>query len=85
MPEKDRDTLRFLWYQSTPKQCEMPPPIEEYRITRVPFGATYSPFLLAATLRHHLNGAEKKLSRTAKILGDNLYVNDFVFGADSVG
>lgn len=52
-------------------------------MTRVPFGATCSPFLLAATLRHHLKGVEN-FPRTAKILSDNLYVHDFVTGADSV-
>lgn len=53
-------------------------------MTRVPFGATCSPFLLAATLRHHLKAVEEKFPRTAKILSDNLYVDDFVTGADSV-
>ncbi|XP_037520857.1 uncharacterized protein LOC119397504 [Rhipicephalus sanguineus] len=81
---EERDALRFLWYQSTPKQGEILPPIKEYRMTRVPFGATCSPFLLAATLRHHLKGVEENFPRTAQLLSDNLYVDDFVTGADSV-
>lgn len=84
LAEKERDALRFLWYQSTPKQGEILPPIKEYRMTRVLFGATCSPFLLVATLRHHLKGVEENFPRTAKILSDNLYVYDFVTGADSV-
>ncbi|XP_049271888.1 uncharacterized protein LOC125758594 [Rhipicephalus sanguineus] len=59
LAEKERDALRFLWYQSTSKQGEILPPIKEYRMmTRVPFGATCSPFLIAATLRHHLKGVD---------------------------
>ncbi len=51
--EKDRDVLRFLW----PK--EKPVPFEDLKVAImrmmcVPFGASASPFLLAATIRHHL-------------------------------
>ncbi|XP_075553573.1 uncharacterized protein LOC142586207 [Dermacentor variabilis] len=84
LAESARDAVRFLWYQSTPGQGDALPPIKEYRMTRVPFGVTCSPFLLAATLSHHLKTVQEKFPRTAKILSDNLYVDDLVTGADSV-
>ncbi|XP_075550276.1 uncharacterized protein LOC142583671 [Dermacentor variabilis] len=84
LAESERDAVRFLWYQSTPGQSDALPPIKEYRVTRVPFGVTCSPFLLAATLSHHLKTVQEKFPRTAKILSDNLYVDDLVTGADSV-
>ncbi|XP_072143108.1 uncharacterized protein [Dermacentor andersoni] len=84
LEESARDAVRFLWYQSTPGQGDALPPIKEYRMTRVPFGVTCSPFLLAATLSHHLKTVQEKFPRTAKILSDNLYVDDLVTGADSV-
>nr|XP_054933975.1 uncharacterized protein LOC129388030 [Dermacentor andersoni] len=84
LAESARDAVRFLWYQSTPGQGDALPPIKEYRMTRVPFGVTCSPFLLAATLSHHLKTVQEKFPRTAEILSDNLYVDDLVTGADSV-
>ncbi|XP_075526710.1 uncharacterized protein LOC142558463 [Dermacentor variabilis] len=84
LAESARDAVRFLWYQSTPGQGDALPPIKEYRMTRVPFGVTCSPFLLAATLSHHLKTVQEKFPRIAKILSDNLYVDDLVTGADSV-
>ncbi|XP_070385218.1 uncharacterized protein [Dermacentor albipictus] len=84
LAESERDAVRFLWYQSTPRQGDALPPIKEYRMTRVPFGVTCSPFLLAATLSHHLKTVQEKFPHTAKILSDNLYVDDLVTGGDSV-
>ncbi|XP_017470739.1 PREDICTED: uncharacterized protein LOC108362309 [Rhagoletis zephyria] len=56
----DRDALRFLWYERTPTSKFRRPKIVEYRMTRVTFGVTSSPFLLAATLRHHLNTSQQE-------------------------
>ena len=55
--ERDRDTLRFLWLTGHPEAddtatCTL-------RMTRVVFGVSSSPFLLTATIRHHLKGYHK--------------------------
>ncbi|XP_064472609.1 uncharacterized protein LOC135387252 [Ornithodoros turicata] len=50
---EDRDALRFLWGQELPSSSNPYPATQEWRMTRVPFGASSSPFLLAATLHHH--------------------------------
>lgn len=51
--EKDRDVLRFLWVDNIAKEESE---VVALRFTRVVFGVTSSPFLLNATIRHHLEG-----------------------------
>lgn len=48
---RDRDFLCFLWVDDPTKED---PSLVSYRFTRVVFGINASPFLLNATLRHHL-------------------------------
>ncbi|XP_064464472.1 uncharacterized protein LOC135375756 [Ornithodoros turicata] len=79
----NRDCLRFLWYATTPRAGEPLPPVEIWRMTRVPFGAKSSPFLLAATIRHHLRAAEETYPRTASLLSSHFYVDDLVVGMPS--
>nr|XP_050043852.1 uncharacterized protein LOC126541213 [Dermacentor andersoni] len=53
--ETDRDASRFLWFDAIPVTQNSN--IVEWRMTRVPFGSTSSPFLLMATIHHHLDNA----------------------------
>ncbi|XP_064459094.1 uncharacterized protein LOC135369435 [Ornithodoros turicata] len=80
----DRDCLRFFWYAEPPKTGEPLPPVETWWMTRVPFGAKSSPFLLAATIRHHLKSAETSHPQTAPLLSNHFYVDDLVVGVDTV-
>lgn len=48
--EKDRDYLRFLWYDDPFSDT---PEIEELRLTRVVIGLACSPFLLNGTIQSH--------------------------------
>ena len=48
---RDRDSFHFLWVDDPTKE---EPSLVSYRITREVFGINASPFLLNATLRHHL-------------------------------
>ena len=73
--EEDRDLLRFLWYS---KEGEL----EIYRFTRVPFGAGPSPFLLNATLRHHLQKVVEDQA-LLQLLLRSLYVDDVLTGGDT--
>ena len=70
---KDRDCLRFLWDVNGRKRV--------MRFCRVPFGVTSSPFLLNATIQHHLSLQPQ--SRTVVELEENLYVDDWLTEADS--
>ena len=47
----------------------------------MPFGSICSPFLLEGTLRFHLL---KEVSHTAKVICDNIYVDNGCVGANSI-
>ncbi|XP_068750817.1 uncharacterized protein [Montipora capricornis] len=51
--------------------------VQELRFTRIPFGMISSPFLLAATVKYHLNKADTPV---AKKISDNMYVDNMVTG-----
>ena len=71
--EGDRDVHRFLW--------NLGGETKHMRFRRVPFGNCASPFLLNATIQHHL--VKFPNSRVIEELKDNLYVDDWLTGADS--
>lgn len=52
-------------------------------MTRVPLGASLSPFLQAAKLRHHLSAARNLHPNIVSILEHSFYVDDLVIGAAS--
>ena len=70
----DQDVHRFLW------QCGNV--VRVMRFVRVPFGNTSSPFLLNATIKHHLNFYSNSV--TIQELKENLYVDDWLSGANTV-
>ena len=76
--EADRDYLRLLWIDDIEKQT---PEIQEYRFTRVIFGAGPSPFLLNATLRHHLKKYFMLEPDVIHRIQKSLYVDELVTGA----
>ncbi|XP_064479034.1 uncharacterized protein LOC135392245 [Ornithodoros turicata] len=80
LDNQDRDYLRFFWYKVAPTVDGDLPPLEVWRMTRVPFGATCSSFLLAATIQHHLQSLALEYPWTTSKLRDNFYVD--VTGAD---
>ena len=49
---------------------------------RVPFGNKSSPFLLNATIKHHLKSFS--YSEVIQELNENLYVDDWLSDADSI-
>ncbi|XP_068212674.1 uncharacterized protein [Palaemon carinicauda] len=71
--EKDRDVQRFLW----PRDDDT---IRHMRFTHVPFGNTASPFLLKATIKHHLD----KYPPTSVVqdMKANMYTDNWLSGVD---
>ncbi|KAJ8030134.1 Fatty acid synthase [Holothuria leucospilota] len=72
---EDRDAHRFFW--------KIGNNVRVMRFTRVPFGNCASPFLLNATVKHHLSRVPP--SHTVDELRENLYVDDWLSGADKEG
>ena len=80
MTEKDRDVLRFLWLDDVSKTN---PETIVLRFTRVVFGVSSSPFLLNATIRHHLEKYSVAQPDLVNKLLKSTYVDDVVTGAES--
>ena len=78
--EKDRDALRFLWFDDVNKS---EPDIVSFRFTRIPFGVTSSPYLLNATVQHHLNRHSTEFPDVVQEISRSIYVDDVAFGADN--
>ena len=79
--DADRDFVRFLWVEDTDKEDIK---IETYRFTRVVFGLNASPFLLNATIRHHLARYSESDPRFTSKLAKSFYVDDLVTGENTV-
>lgn len=73
---KDRDVLRFLWVNLSE------PEVVILRFARVVFGASPSPFLLNATIKHHIEKYQFSHPSLVKTLMESIYVDDVVCRAD---
>ena len=76
---EDRDVLRFLWVDNVDKQV---PDIVAFRFTRVVFGVPSSPFLLNATIRHHIKSYSTVCPQFVETFLKSIYVDDVSYGAD---
>lgn len=81
--EQDRDALRFLWFETCPQPGQPLPLQEVWRMSRVLLGATSSPFLLMATLRHHFRSLREEHPTTVQRLMKSMYMDDLIIGAHS--
>ncbi|PIC44764.1 hypothetical protein B9Z55_005020 [Caenorhabditis nigoni] len=75
----DRDITRVIWL----KDIDAPVTrsnIQVYRFTRVIFGLNVSPFLLGATILHHLKQHEDR--GLAEEVAKNLYVDNLIITSD---
>ncbi|XP_048575296.1 uncharacterized protein LOC116604510 [Nematostella vectensis] len=68
--EEDRDAFRFL-FNINDKE-------EHFRFARVPFDAEASPFMLGATIHHHLDRQPTELTNTVNALRENTYVDNLM-------
>ncbi|GFU90604.1 reverse transcriptase domain-containing protein [Trichonephila clavipes] len=82
--DEDRDAIRFLFQTLNPNQTD-PYKFQVYRFKRVMFGVNVSPFLLSATIKHHIeNYREQYPAATTEMLDTCLYVDDVISGADDI-
>jgi hypothetical protein len=78
--EADRNFMRFLWLEDPNDPSSK---IIKYRFCRVVFGLNASPFLLNATLRHHISKYKSDDPEFVRKLLDSFYVDDLVSGEDT--
>ena len=76
--DEDRDVLRFLWLDDVNSEL---PRIKILRFARVVFGVSSSPFLLNATIKHHMNGYREVDEQFVEKFERSIYVDDVTFGA----
>ena len=76
--KSDRDVHRFLLLA----MIDGKPVVRHMRFTQLPFGNTASPFLLNATIRHHLSLYPE--SPIIKELVDNMFVDNWLSGGDTL-
>ena len=77
---RERDVTRFVWVKDTNR----PPSfnnLQDYRFCRLPFGVISSPFLLGATINHHL---ERYDTDIAKKIKRDIYMDNVITGTNSV-
>ena len=77
--KEDRDSVLFLWLKDPPDLSR----VVVYRFCRVVFGLNASPFLLSATLRHHITKFMDDDPDFVSKLLESFYVADFVGGGAS--
>ena len=78
---KERNVTRFLWLKDINLPVT-PANIITYCFTRVPFGIISSPFLLGATIKHHLgNGDRIDECNTHR----DIYLDNLITGVNSKG
>ena len=70
---RDRDMLRFLWFDNMQKEH---PNIIQYRFCRLVFRLTSSPAILSSVLMHHLTQRTDPKSPVNSLLAESLYVDD---------
>lgn len=81
LQESQRDVTRFVWLKNIDNPRTDTTNLQEYRFCRVPFGVISSPFLLGATIEHHLDSYKSEIAEKTK---KNIYVDDVITGTNSI-
>ncbi|GFY15810.1 integrase catalytic domain-containing protein [Trichonephila clavipes] len=74
----DRDFTRFFWTDNLNNEPYV------LNFTRVLFGLRPSPYLLAATLKHHFKKYREQYPHTFELLNSSIYVDDLICGQNDV-
>ncbi|GFX39617.1 integrase catalytic domain-containing protein [Trichonephila clavipes] len=82
LADKHKDFVRFLWTDSNPRIGEKLN-LQVYRFNRVIFGVNSSPFLLAATIKYHIEKYNEIHPITVQHLDSFMYVDDWITGQDT--
>ncbi|GFT46378.1 DUF1758 domain-containing protein [Trichonephila clavipes] len=75
---RDRGFTRFFWTDNLNNEPYV------LNFTRVLFGLRPSPYLLAATLKHHFKKYREQYPHTFELLNSSIYVDDLICGQNDV-
>lgn len=75
---EQQDYQRFVWRSS---EDEL---LQEYRMTRVPFGLTSAPYLAIKTLKKVAENQKDRYPLGSKILETECYVDDILTGGETM-
>ena len=78
LSNSDKDLHRFVWRDSPDK------PVQSYRMTRVTFGVSASPYLAVRTLQQTAEDHGEDYPIASGHIRTSFYVDDFLGGANSV-
>ncbi|GFW25950.1 integrase catalytic domain-containing protein [Trichonephila clavipes] len=81
LADQHKDAVRFIWSDDEPCVHKRPK-LQVYRFNRVNFGVNSSPFLLAATITHHIKKYKHEFPDTVELLDRNFYVDDLISGGN---
>ena len=76
----DPNVLHFLWVEDS---FDNDVKLVTMRFTRVVFGVSSGPFLLNATIKHHLEAYRSSNPKIVESLSHSTYVDDIVAGVNS--
>ncbi|CAK5042496.1 unnamed protein product [Meloidogyne enterolobii] len=76
---EDREVVKFIWVKDIREPISLKN-IQYYRFSKVPFGVISSPFLLSATVSHHLGLVDDPVAKIAK---KNAYVDNLLIGVET--
>ena len=79
--ERDRNVLRFLWLSDLEADN---PELLVLRFCKLVFGLNCSPFILGATIQHHISNYEFEDPSMIEKLLESFYVDDFLSGSSKV-
>ncbi|GFT92291.1 uncharacterized protein TNCV_319511 [Trichonephila clavipes] len=82
LADKHKDFVRFLWTDSNPRIGEKLT-LQIYRFNWVIFGVNSSPFLLAATIKYHIEKYNEIHPITVQHLDSFMYVDDWITGQNT--
>ncbi|GFY78983.1 DUF1758 domain-containing protein [Trichonephila inaurata madagascariensis] len=75
---RDRDFTHFFWNDNLNNEPYV------LNFMRVLFGLRPSPFLLAATLKHHFKKYKEQYLDTSQLLNSSIYVDDLICGQNNI-
>ena len=77
LPEEQRDLHRFFWRESSNEA------LQEYRMTRLTFGVSASPFAANMAVKRNAIDLEKEYPQAAEAVFESFYVDDGLVGAET--